>query len=128
FVQLSNSGADGLVPISTLPDDFYHHDEAGHRLVGRRWGRIYRLGETVAARLSEADPITGGIVLRLLEDDEAGDAESGGVPVDEAGDTGAWHPLKASRRKSSGGDSAAPRKKTTRRSGGKPGRRKGRSR
>ena len=63
FLTLSDSGADGLVPISTLPDDFYDHDEAGHRLVGRRWGRVYRLGETVAARLTEAVAITGGVVL-----------------------------------------------------------------
>src|SRR3546814_2474407 len=37
FVTLDDSGADGLIPISTLPDDFYHHVEARHRLeeIGR---------------------------------------------------------------------------------------------
>jgi ribonuclease R len=128
FVQLADSGADGLVPISTLPGDFYHHDEAGHRLVGRRWGRVYRLGETVAARLSEADPITGGIVLRLLEDDEAGASETGGAPVDEAGDAGAWHPLVADRPRDGGPRTAAARETASRRPGRKPGRRKGGSR
>jgi ribonuclease R len=124
FVQLSDSGADGLVPISTLPDDFYHHDEAGHRLVGRRWGRVYGLGETVAARLSEADPITGGIVLRLLEDGQAGEAETGGTASDQAGETGGWHPLDAGRRKA-GGPAVSAGRKTARRPGGKPGRRGG---
>jgi ribonuclease R len=128
FVQLSDSGADGLVPISTLPDDFYHHDEAGHRLVGRRWGRVYRLGETVAARLSEADPITGGIVLRLLEDEAAGETEAGETPIDDAGDARAWHPSKASRRKGGSGKAPSSRTKRGRRSGAKSDRRKSRGR
>ena len=74
FVALTETGADALVPISTLPSDYYDHDEATHRLVGRRWGRVYRLGEAAAVRLTEADPITGGLVALLLEEDEAKDS------------------------------------------------------
>ena len=37
FVWLDETGADGLVPIASLPNDFYDHDEANHALVGRRW-------------------------------------------------------------------------------------------
>ena len=40
FVTLPEIGADGLVPISTLPSDYYDHDSARHRLVGRRTGRV----------------------------------------------------------------------------------------
>jgi len=72
FVRLDESGGDGLVPISTLPADFYDHDEARHALVGRRWGRIYSLGDVVRARLVEAEPVTGGLVLELLEVEESG--------------------------------------------------------
>ena len=67
FVTLSETGADGLVPINTLPNDFYKHDESNHRLVGERWGRAYRLGDKVRVRLTEADPVTGGIVLEMVE-------------------------------------------------------------
>jgi ribonuclease R len=67
FVTLDDTGADGLVPISTLPDDYYDHVEAEHCLVGRRWGRIYRLGDRVRVRLAEADMATGGIVFDLEE-------------------------------------------------------------
>jgi ribonuclease R len=66
FVTLEQSGADGLVPISTLPDDYYVHDEAGHRLVGRRFGLTFRLGDAVEARLVEANPLTGGIIFELM--------------------------------------------------------------
>ncbi len=71
FVTLSETGADGLLPISSLPDDFYIHDEAGHALVGRRWGRVYRLGAAMRVRLVEADAVSGGLVLAPVDDDGA---------------------------------------------------------
>ena len=35
FVSLVETGADGILPMRHLPQDFYDHDEKGHRLVGR---------------------------------------------------------------------------------------------
>ncbi|MDF2095752.1 ribonuclease R [Aquibaculum arenosum] len=70
FVTLEQSGADGLVPISSLPDDYYVHDETQHSLVGRRWGRVYHLGQSVTAALVEAEPLTGGLILSLVESEE----------------------------------------------------------
>jgi ribonuclease R len=67
FVRLAETGADGLVPISSLPNDFYDHDAAAHALIGRRWGRTYRLGERVAVRLVQAEALTGGLLLELIE-------------------------------------------------------------
>ncbi len=122
FLTLEDSGADGLVPISTLPEDYYDHDEAGHRLIGRRWGRAYCLGETVFARLTEANPITGGVVLNLVEDDSANDAPQHGEAA-----AGGWDPLSAGRppgRKRG----AKPAARTRRRDGRKQSRKKGRKR
>ncbi len=67
FVTLDETGADGLVPIRTLPADYYVHDEQRHRLVGRATGRTFRLADPVEVRLVEADPITGGLLLVLVE-------------------------------------------------------------
>ena len=44
FVTLDGTGADGLVPISTLPEDFYVHDEVHHCLVGKRTRKTFQLG------------------------------------------------------------------------------------
>jgi ribonuclease R len=71
FVTLAESGGDGLVPISTLPDDFYDHDASRHALVGRRWGRTYRLGEMLEVELTESNPITGRLVMNLVDTDHA---------------------------------------------------------
>jgi ribonuclease R len=76
FVTLLDSGADGLVPISTLGGDFWDHDESRHALVGRRGGETYRLGERVMVRLLEAEVATGGLVLAIAGENE----EEVGVP------------------------------------------------
>ena len=65
FVTLSETGADGLIPISRLPNDYYEHDEAGHRLVGRRSGRTYTLGDALTVRLAEANTVTGSLLFSL---------------------------------------------------------------
>jgi len=74
FVTLTETGADGLVPISTLPNDYYIHDEKRHELIGRRSRRIFHLGAAVTVQLKEANQATGGLLFRLLEDGQDGAA------------------------------------------------------
>jgi ribonuclease R len=68
-VRLDETGADGIVPVSTLPGDYYIHEEAKHRLIGRRTGRVFRLADRVTLRLVEAEAMTGSTVFQLLTDD-----------------------------------------------------------
>jgi len=74
FVRLAETGADGLVPIATLGTEYFRHDERAHALVGDRSGAQWRLGREVEVRLREATPITGGLLLEMLSEPEAGDA------------------------------------------------------
>jgi ribonuclease R len=67
FVELDETGADGLIPISAIGDDYYTHDESRHALVGRRGKRIFRLGDRVEVRLLEADPLGRGLRLELAD-------------------------------------------------------------
>jgi ribonuclease R len=69
FVTLAETGADGLVPIRSLPNDYYDHDEARHRLVGRRSRRSFSLGESVTVQLAEANTVTGSLRFDLIADD-----------------------------------------------------------
>jgi ribonuclease R len=69
FVKLDGNGAEGLIPISTLPGDFYVHEEAKHRLVGRRSGRTYQLAQRVTVKLREADGLTGSTLFGLMGED-----------------------------------------------------------
>lgn len=67
FVTLAESGADGIVPMRSLPRDFYVHDEKRHALVGRDYGRTYRLAQPVIVRLMEADPLRGSTVFEMVD-------------------------------------------------------------
>ena len=71
FVTLDENGADGLVPMRSLGGDFFVHDEKQHALVGRKSGRVYRLGAPVTVRIAEADPLTGSSVFEMVGHDGA---------------------------------------------------------
>ncbi len=72
FVTLHETGADGLLPIGLLPNDFYDHDDRRHALVGRRWGRVFELGAPVTVKLAAATPLTGGLTFEYVEGGTAG--------------------------------------------------------
>jgi ribonuclease R len=75
FLRLEETGADGLAPISSLGDEYFHHDEAGHSLVGERTGVRWRLGAKVEARLKEANPVTGGLLFEVVSEPEPADSK-----------------------------------------------------
>ncbi len=77
FVELDDSGANGLVPIKTLGEEYFDHDEPGQALVGRRTGATWRLGDRVRVRLREADVATGGLLFEMLERVEAAASRPG---------------------------------------------------
>ena len=68
FIRLDDSGADGFVPASTLGDEYFHYDEAGHAMVGEKTGETHRLGDTVEVRLAEAAPLAGSLRFELLSE------------------------------------------------------------
>jgi len=65
FVTLEESGADGLVPVSTLGDDAFQLDERHQALVGQRTGESFALGDRLKVELVEADPVQGTLLFRL---------------------------------------------------------------
>jgi ribonuclease R len=65
FVTLRDSGANGLLPLSSLPDDYWMHDETTQTLNGRRTRQSFRLTQEVTVRLKEASPVTGGLIFGL---------------------------------------------------------------
>jgi ribonuclease R len=67
FVRLAETGAEGLLPARVLGLEYFRHDERRHALVGERTGTAYKLGDTVAVRLVEAAPLTGGLRFELAD-------------------------------------------------------------
>ena len=67
FVKLDETGADGLIPIRTLGREFFHFDPKSQTLMGADTGTEIGVGQRVTVRLAEAIPVTGGLMLELLE-------------------------------------------------------------
>lgn len=52
YVELVELFIEGMVPVATLPPDFYRYLEKQHSLVGERGGALYRIGDRVRVRLA----------------------------------------------------------------------------
>jgi ribonuclease R len=63
FVRLDNGAADGLLPISTLPNDFYDFDEEKQSLDGRYNGWSFHVGAQLEVKITEVTPVSGSILL-----------------------------------------------------------------
>jgi ribonuclease R len=72
FVRLIETGGDGLIPIMRLGNEYFHHDEAAHALVGAESGDRWELGAKVQVRLVEATPISGGLLFDMASEPKAG--------------------------------------------------------
>ncbi len=77
FVKLDETGADGLIPIASIGNEYFVFDETAQTLTGERSGLTLSIGLPVRVKLVEAVPVTGGLMFELLEVD--------GQPLDAAG-------------------------------------------
>jgi ribonuclease R len=68
FVRLTETGADGFVPASSIGHEYFFHDEVRQALVGEDTGLAYRLGDPVEVRLVEAIPTAGALRFEMLSE------------------------------------------------------------
>jgi ribonuclease R len=55
FVDVPGLAMSGLVPLSTMDDDFYIYEEVRNHLIGRRTRRMIRLGDKVEVQVAKVD-------------------------------------------------------------------------
>ncbi len=66
FVQLKDTLADALVPISSLSANRLEHDDGRHALIDRKAGGVWALGDEVEVELVEVDTAMGRLGARLV--------------------------------------------------------------
>ncbi len=66
FVREETTGADGLIHVTKLPDDYYIFDEQKMMLTGERTKKNFRLGDTVRIKVSRVDQERNQIDYELL--------------------------------------------------------------
>ena len=67
FVKLDETGADGLVPIRSIGREYFHFDPDNQTLMGADSGVSIGIGLRVLVRLAEAVPVTGGLLMEIIE-------------------------------------------------------------
>ena len=55
FVELDDVFIEGLVHVTSLPNDYYHYDAIGHRMQGERTGKTYRLASRIQVQVARVD-------------------------------------------------------------------------
>ena len=54
YVEEKETHADGLIRIKDVGDDYFEYDEKRYRLVGKRSGKQYQLGDPIKVKLIAA--------------------------------------------------------------------------
>jgi ribonuclease R len=65
FATVEALGGDGLVPVSSLGEEYFRYDEANQTLVGEDSGTGFAPGQRLKLRLAEANPVSGGLRFEL---------------------------------------------------------------
>lgn len=78
FVELDDVFVEGLIHVTSLPNDYYHFDPIHHELKGERRGRGFRLAGRVTVQVMRVDADEKKIDFELHEDrTHAGDKGHG---------------------------------------------------
>jgi ribonuclease R len=67
FVDVPDLSMSGLVPLSTMEDDFYIFEPARNHLIGRRTRRIIRLGNKVEVQIANVNTFKKQVDFRLTK-------------------------------------------------------------
>ena len=78
FVDVPGLAMSGLVPLSTVEDDFYVFDVARNHLVGRRTRRVIRLGDKLTVQVAKVDSFKKQVDFRLAVDATAAASKPSG--------------------------------------------------
>jgi ribonuclease R len=67
YVELPNT-IEGLVPIASISDDYYHYSEETFELIGERKNRHFKLGQTVKVIAEDCNLSARTIDFKLAEE------------------------------------------------------------
>ena len=66
YIALDGCYISGMVPLTSMTDDYYLHDSRRYRLIGERSNRMYQLGDRVQVRLENVDLFNKRLSFALI--------------------------------------------------------------
>nr|WP_320011689.1 ribonuclease R [uncultured Desulfobulbus sp.] len=76
FLTLDETFISGMIPVSTMTDDYYLHDSRRYRLIAQSTNRMYQLGDRIEARLDHVDLATKRSTFSLATIPPAGEQKN----------------------------------------------------
>ncbi len=70
YAEIEGNKCEGMIPIGSLKDDYYMLDEDNYQVIGRRYGKCYKLGYPVRIRVRNVDMMKKQIDFELVEENE----------------------------------------------------------
>lgn len=70
YVEIIETKCEGMIRMADMTDDFYEFDEKNYRIIGRRSGKTYRLGDRLRVRVKKTDINRRLIDLVFADGDE----------------------------------------------------------
>lgn len=74
YAEIEGNKCEGMIPIGSLKGDYYMLDEDNYQVIGRRYGKCYKLGFPVTIRVKGVDMLKKQIDFELVEEREEIDA------------------------------------------------------
>ena len=92
FVELVELFVEGMIPVATLPADYYQHQEKSHSLVGERSGATYRIADRIRVKVAAVNEARKQVEFALV-----GTLEAHPIPARRAGEDYPRIPVKGKR-------------------------------
>ncbi len=67
YVTLNDTGAEGLIHVTNMDNDFYSYDEKNFRMIGEKKGKVFTLGDKIRVKVKEANLDEKKLDLVLVE-------------------------------------------------------------
>ena len=68
YAEIEGNKCEGMIPIGSLKGDYYMLDEDNYQVIGRRYGKCYKLGDPVNIRVRGVDMLKKLIDFDLVEE------------------------------------------------------------
>ena len=73
YAEIEDNKCEGMISLATLKDDYYYLDEDNYQVIGRRYGRQYKLGDSIRIKVLRVDMQKKQMDFALIDDDEIED-------------------------------------------------------
>ncbi|MBO7488954.1 MAG: ribonuclease R [Bacteroidales bacterium] len=70
YAEIEGNKCEGMIPIGSLKGDYYMLDEDNYQVIGRRYGKCYKLGDSVQVRVRAVDMMKKQIDFDLVDETE----------------------------------------------------------